>query len=114
DKDHTFVCCLSSLNLARWDEWKDTDTVQLSVWFLDGIMEEFIQKASGLRGFERALRFAVKSRALGLGVLGLHSYFQKNMIAFDSLQAYLQNKIIFKKIREEAELATTVLATEYG
>lgn len=114
DKDHTFVCCLSSLNLARWDEWKDTDTVQLSVWFLDGIMEEFIQKASKLRGFERALRFAVKSRALGLGVLGLHSYFQKNMIAFDSLQAYLQNKIIFKKIREEAELATAVLATEYG
>lgn len=114
DKDHTFVCCLSSLNLARWDEWKDTDTVQLSVWFLDGIMEEFIQKASGLRGFERALRFATKSRALGLGVLGLHSYFQKNMIAFDSLQAYLQNKIIFKKIREEAELATAVLASEYG
>ncbi len=114
DKDHTFVCCLSSLNLARWDEWKDTDTVQLSVWFLDGIMEEFIQKAADLRGFERALRFARKSRALGLGVLGLHSYFQKNMIAFDSLQAYLQNKIIFKKIREEAELATTVLASEYG
>jgi len=114
DKDHTFVCCLSSLNLARWDEWKDTDTVQLSVWFLDGIMEEFIQKAANLRGFERALRFARKSRALGLGVLGLHSYFQKNMIAFDSLQAYLQNKIIFKKIREEAELATAVLASEYG
>ena len=114
DKEHTFVCCLSSLNLSRWDEWKDTDTVQLSVWFLDGIMEEFIQKASKLRGFERAMRFAVKSRALGLGVLGLHSYFQKNMIAFDSLQAYLQNKIIFKKIREEAELATTVLASEYG
>ena len=114
DKDHTFVCCLSSLNLSRWDEWKDTDTVQLSVWFLDGIMEEFIQKAANLRGFERALRFARKSRALGLGVLGLHSYFQKNMIAFDSLQAYLQNKIIFKKIREEAELATTVLASEYG
>lgn len=114
DKEHTFVCCLSSLNLSRWDEWKDTDTVQLSVWFLDGIMEEFIQKASKLRGFERAMRFAVKSRALGLGVLGLHSYFQKNMIAFDSLQAYLQNKIIFKKIREEAELATTALAAEYG
>ena len=114
DKDHTFVCCLSSLNLARWDEWKDTDTVQLSVWFLDGIMEEFIQKSANLRGFEKALRFAKKSRALGLGVLGLHSYFQKNMIAFDSLQAYLQNKIIFKKIREEAEIATGYLAKEYG
>jgi ribonucleoside-diphosphate reductase alpha chain len=114
DKDHTFVCCLSSLNLARWEEWKDTDTVQLSVWFLDGIMEEFIQKASKLRGFERAVRFASKSRALGLGVLGLHSYFQKNMISFDSLQAYLENLIIFKKIRSEAEIATANLAKEYG
>lgn len=114
DKDHSFVCCLSSLNLARWDEWKDTDTIQLSVWFLDGIMEEFIQKASELRGFERALRFAKKSRALGLGVLGLHSYLQKNMIAFDSLQAYLANKVIFKNIRSEAELATAALAKEYG
>jgi len=111
---HTFVCCLSSLNLARFDEWKDTDAVYLSTWFLDGIMEEFLDKAKDKRGFEKAINFASKSRALGLGVLGFHSYLQSKMIPFDSFSAYIENKIIFKKMQEEAERATKDLAIEYG
>jgi ribonucleoside-diphosphate reductase alpha chain len=114
DEEHTFVCCLSSMNLARWEEWKDTDAVQLSIWFLDGVMEEFIQKTKTLAGFERANRFAVKSRALGLGVLGFHTLLQQKMYAFDSLPTYLLNKIIFKRIREQADIATAQLAAEYG
>jgi len=114
DEEHTFVCCLSSMNIARWDEWKDTDAVQLAIWFLDGVMEEFIDKTEDLDGFERARRFAVKSRALGLGVLGFHTLLQSKMLSFDSLQAYLLNKTIFKRIREEADKATESLAIEYG
>jgi ribonucleoside-diphosphate reductase alpha chain len=67
DKDHSFVCCLSSLNLYKWDEFKDTDTIQLSIWFLDAVIEEFIQKAEQIKGIEDAVRFAKKSRAIGLG-----------------------------------------------
>ena len=66
DESHSFVCCLSSLNLAKYDEWKDTDLVYTATWFLDGVMSEFIQKAKGLRGFENAIRSAEKGRALGL------------------------------------------------
>ena len=114
DEDHTFVCCLSSLNAVRWDEWKNSDAVQLSIWFLDGVMEEFIAKTEGLPGFERARRFSVKSRALGLGILGFHSLLQSKMMPIDSLSAYLINKMMFKHMRLEAEKATTALAQEFG
>lgn len=114
DELHSFVCCLSSLNLAKYDEWKNTDLVETSIWFLDGVMSEFIEKASKLEGFERAVRFATKSRALGLGVLGWHSYLQQNMIPFDSFKANSLNSNIFKNMREKAEKATRDLAKEYG
>lgn len=114
DADHTFVCCLSSMNLARWDEWKDTNAVYLSILFLDAVMEEFIDKARNEPGFEKAVRFAEKSRALGLGALGWHSLLQSKMIAWESFQAMQLNSIIFKRIRDEAEKATAWLAKEYG
>ena len=82
DESHSFVCCLSSLNIAKYDEWKDTNLIYDATWFLDGVMEEFIQKAKGLRGFENSVRSAVKGRAIGLGVLGWHSYLQSNGIPF--------------------------------
>ena len=69
DENHSFVCCLSSLNLSKYEEWKDTNLIYDSIWFLDGVMEEFIQRAKGLRGFENAIRSAQKGRALGFGVL---------------------------------------------
>lgn len=115
DEDHTFVCCLSSLNLAKWDEWKDdNEFIKTCVWFLDGIMEEFIQKTDGIIGLEKARRFAIKSRSVGVGVLGFHTLLQQKMFAFDSIDAYLLNNIIFKKIKTEADLATAELAKEYG
>ena len=70
DENHSFVCCLSSLNLAKYDEWKNTNLIYDSIWFLDVVMEEFIHRAKGLRGFENSVRSASKGRALGLGVLG--------------------------------------------
>jgi ribonucleoside-diphosphate reductase alpha chain len=114
DKDHTFVCCLSSLNLARYDEWKDTDLIETSIWFLDGVMEEFIQKAKLIPGFEKAVRFAEKSRALGLGVLGWHTLLQSKMIAFDSFEAMRLNAEIFSKMQRESLVASQNLAKEYG
>lgn len=114
DPDHTFVCCLSSLNLARWEEWKDTDVVELAVYLLDAVMSEYIEKAKNIRGFESAVRFAEKSRALGLGVLGWHSLLQKNMIPFDSFDAMALNALIFRTIKIKAESATKKLAEEYG
>jgi ribonucleoside-diphosphate reductase alpha chain len=114
DFDHSFVCCLSSLNLFKWDEWKDKRAAYWSIWFLDGIMQEFIEKSDGIPGLECARRFAVKSRALGLGVLGFHSYLQEKMLPFEGLQSKLLNRMMFKHIRSEADEATKDLAKEYG
>lgn len=115
DETHTLVCCLSSVNLAKWDEWKDDkDFIKLCIYFLDGIIEEFIQKAKGIYGIEDAVRFAEKSRALGLGVLGWHSLLQSKMIPFISISANSLTNIIFKKIDEESLEATKWLAKHFG
>jgi len=114
DESHSFVCCLSSLNIAKYDEWKDTNLVYDATWFLDGVMEEFIQKAKGLRGFENSVRSAVKGRAIGLGVLGWHSYLQSNGIPFEGLLAQFATRKIFSQIKIESERASRVLAEEYG
>ena len=114
DESHSFVCCLSSLNLEKYDEWKDTNLVYDATWFLDGVLEEFIQRAKGLRGFENSVRSAVKGRALGLGVLGWHSLLQKNGIAFEGLLAQFKTREIFSKIKIETERASRELAEIYG
>lgn len=114
DDDHSFVCCLSSLNAARWDEWKDTDLAEIAVYFLDGVVEEFIDKAKNIPGFERSVRFAKKSRAIGIGVLGWHTLLQSKMIPFDSFQAMMLNASIFRSIREKAEGASKAMAISHG
>lgn len=114
DPDHTFVCCLSSLNLAKWNEWKDTDTVELCVFLLDAVLTEFINKASKLEGFESAVRSAIKGRALGLGVMGWHTLLQQEYVGMDSLRAKILNKAIFKNINEKAKNASRQLAKEFG
>jgi len=114
DEEHSFVCCLSSLNVARFDEWKDTDAVELSIWFLDGVLTEFIDKASKVVGMEKAVRSAVKGRALGLGVMGFHSLLQSKMLPFDHFETMRLNAQIFRLIREKADKATMDLAKEYG
>jgi len=114
DENHSFVCCLSSLNLAKYDEWKDTNLIYDAIWFLDGVMEEFIQRAKGLRGFENSIRSAQKGRALGLGVLGWHTYLQEKGIPFEGLFAQFETRKIFSQIKIESERASMNLAEVYG
>jgi ribonucleoside-diphosphate reductase alpha chain len=114
DESHSFVCCLSSLNLSKYDEWKDTDLIYTATWFLDGVLEEFIQKAKGMRGFENSVRSAEKGRALGLGVLGWHTYLQDRGIPFEGLLAQFETRKIFSQIMIESERASRALAEEYG
>ncbi|GAA6734646.1 ribonucleoside-diphosphate reductase subunit alpha [Thermus oshimai] len=104
--EESFVCCLSSLNLLHYDEWKDTDAVETLVIFLDSVLDDFILKAEGIPYMERAVRFARRYRAVGLGVLGWHSYLQSRMVPLESLEAYYLNLEIFKTIRERAEEAS--------
>ena len=114
DESHSFVCCLSSLNLSKYDEWKDTDLIYTATYFLDGVLEEFIQKSKNMKGFENSVRSAEKGRALGLGVLGWHSYLQQNGIAFDSLLAQFETRKIFSQMMIESERASRDMAEEYG
>ena len=114
DEDHSFVCCLSSLNLVRWDEWRETDLVSIAVRFLDGVIEEYIRKSEGLPGLEASRRSAIKGRAIGIGVLGWHTLLQQRMIPFDSFEAMRLNGQVFRTIREAAEVETGVMAEELG
>ena len=110
----SFICCLSSMNLELYDEWKDTDAVKLAIYFLDAVLSEFIEKTEGNFYLTSARNFAIKHRALGLGVLGYHSYLQRNMIPFESFEATQFNAKAFKQIKEQAESASRELANIYG
>ena len=110
----SFICCLSSMNLELYDEWKDTDAVKLAIYFLDAVLSEFIEKTEGNYYLTSARNFAIKHRALGLGVLGYHSYLQRNMIPFESFEATQFNAKAFKQIKEQAEFASRELASIYG
>jgi len=112
--DESFVCDLSSLNLERWEDWKDTDAVETLVYFLDSVMTEFINKTEKMKFMEHPRNFAIKQRALGVGVLGWHSLLQQKMVAFESMQAKILNNQIWKTIREKADRATESLAKEFG
>jgi len=114
DESHSFVCCLSSVNLDRYEEWKNSNLIYDATWFLDGVLEEFIQKAKNMKGFENSVRSAEKGRALGLGVLGWHTMLQKNGIAFESMLAQFKTREIFSKIKIETERASRALAEVYG
>ncbi len=113
-KEESFICCLSSMNLELFDEWKDTRAVRLAIYFLDAVLSEFIEKTEGNYYLSAAREFAKKHRAVGLGALGYHSYLQKNMIPFESFEAKQFNAKAFKFIQEEALKASRELATIYG
>ena len=114
DPDHSFVCCLSSLNLVRWEEWKDTDTVNLAVRFLDAVLSEYIKKTETMKGMEASRRSAIKGRAIGIGVLGWHTLLQERGLPFDSFDTMQLNAEIFKSIHTKANQETEVLAKELG
>ena len=112
--DESFVCCLSSLNLLRWDEIKETDAVETLVYFLDAVMEEYIYKTEDIPFMKSCHNFAKRQRALGLGVLGWHSLLQSKMIPFEGLKAQFLNAEIHNLIRERCDRATGKLAEEFG
>ena len=113
-EDESFICCLSSMNLELYDEWKDTNAVKLAIFFLDAVLQEFIAKSEDNYYLKAANTFARRHRALGLGVLGWHSYLQKNMIPFEGLTAKQLTASIFQDIQEKAVKASKDLAWIYG
>ena len=114
DEEHSFICCLSSLNLAKYDEWKDTDVIELSTYFLDGVMQEFIDKTNGKESMKRTHKHAAKGRALGLGVMGWHTFLQQKSLPFNSIASTAWTHTIFSDIRNKAEAASRQLAVDYG
>jgi len=114
--DESFVCDLSSLNLEKWDEIAETDAVETLIYFLDAVMSEFILKTGSTsdRFMQAPRKFAINQRALGVGVLGWHSYLQSKMIPFESMEAKLANGDIWKSIRKRADAATSELAKIFG
>lgn len=113
-QNESFICCLASMNLELYDEWKDTNAVELAIYLLDAVLSEFIEKTEGNLFLRSARNFAIRHRAIGLGVLGWHSYLQKNMIPFGSLQARFKTTEIFGNIKTKAERASFNLGQEYG
>lgn len=114
DEDESFVCDLSSINLVKWDEIKDTDAVEVLVYFLDAVMSEFIKKTEGIKHMEAPHKFAVTQRALGVGVLGWHTFLQASKVAFESMEAKLLNGSIFSTIKDKCDKATRELADLFG
>jgi|TARA_R100000084_G_scaffold107311_1_gene67038 ribonucleoside-diphosphate reductase alpha chain len=113
-EEESFVCCLSSLNLLKWNEIIETDAIQMLVYFLDAVMEEYIQKTEGLPFMEASHNFAKKQRALGVGVLGWHSFLQDQMVPFEGMQAQFLNAEIHKTIQKKSQEATKELAVLLG
>jgi ribonucleoside-diphosphate reductase alpha chain len=112
--DETFTCVLSSINLLHWDEIKETDAVEVLTYFLDTVVTEFINKTEGKEYHKRARNFAMRHRALGLGVLGWHSYLQSKMVSFESRTASKTNLEIAKFLKERTYKASAELAVKYG
>ncbi|MDB2344503.1 ribonucleoside-diphosphate reductase subunit alpha [Candidatus Pelagibacter bacterium] len=112
-KERTAVCCLSSLNLDTYDQWKDNDQfVEDVMRFLDNVMTDFINRAPD--EFANAKYSALRERSVGLGVMGLHSYFQQKSIPFGSVMSKVWNKKIFSNIQEKVDAASVALAEERG
>ena len=125
-EEESFVCVLSSMNLLHYDEWKDTDAIELMVYFLDVVVTEFISKIDDIRNngtiegqraffyLEKAYNFAKRQRALGLGVLGWHSLLQSKGLPFDSKDSARLNVEVFKLIKEKSYEASATLAKIFG
>jgi ribonucleoside-diphosphate reductase alpha chain len=120
DPLHSFICCLSSLNVARWDEWKDykfengMTLPELTCWFLEGVLQEFIDRSKNVKFMENTYRSAMKGRAIGIGVLGWHTFLQEKNIPFAGLQSSSYTRIMSQFIEEGALKASRDQAIEYG
>lgn len=114
NEETSFVCVLSSINLLHWDELKDTDAIETMTYFLDTVTEEYIKKTSGMKFMEAPNKFAREQRAVGLGVLGWHSYLQSKMIPFESMEAKMLNSQIFSALNKKSLAASKEMAVKYG
>ena len=120
DELHSFICCLSSLNLARWDEWKDykfengMTLPEVTCWFLEGVLQEFIDRAKNIKFMENTVRSATKGRAIGIGVLGWHTLLQSKGLPFASIQSSALTRVISEFIQTEALKASRDQAELYG
>lgn len=114
NENESFVCCLSSMNVLHYDDWKKTDAVQVLTYFLDTVITEYVEKTENMMFMEAANRFAKNHRAIGIGILGLHSYFQDNMIPFESNIARDVNLHVHQYIDEQSDIATEWLAKKFG
>lgn len=114
DLYYTFSCVLSSMNCTMYDEWKNTDAVFVATVFLDCVNQDLIEIGKTIPGMEKVVKFAEASRALGLGLLGFHTYLQDNLIPFESMDAYYKNLEIFKHLHDESKRASEWMAKEWG
>ena len=125
-EEESFVCVLSSMNVLHYDEWKDTDAVETMVMFLDAVVSEFLTKIEDIRDdgtiegkraffyLEKSYNFAKRQRALGLGVLGWHSFLQSKGLPFDTRETARLNVEVFKLIKEKSYKASEQLAEMFG
>jgi len=114
DEDHTYSCVLSSMNAAKYDEWKDTDAAYWATIFLDCVASEFIERSEGIPGLEKVRRFTEKHRALGLGLAGLHTLFMQRMTPFEGFEAHMLSQEVQALIWEQSEKATKDMAVKLG
>lgn len=114
DEDHSFTCVLSSMNVAKYDEWKDTAAVQIAMVFLDAVISDMLIKAKGEKGFERVIAFTEKFRAVGLGVLGLSTYYQTKSWVYGGVESLMFNKVFFKNLMAKTLEASRYLALHAG
>ena len=112
--DESFVCNLASMNALMFDEWSHTDAVETMIYFLDAVMSEYIAKLEGNKFMQSSYNFAKRWRALGLGILGWHSYLQSKMIPFESFQAQMETVKMSKFMDDHSMAATKELAAIYG
>lgn len=114
DEEKSFTCCLSSMNLLHFDEWRHTNAVSILTKLLDAVLTDFISRASNIPFLEKTVRFAREHRSIGLGVLGYHSYLQLKKIPFEGIQAQTINRIIFKEINKQSLETSKELASRFG
>jgi len=114
DKNHSFTCVLSSINITKYDEWKNTKAIQIAAIFLDAVIEDMLIKAKQEEGFEKIVRFTEKSRAIGLGLLGEATYYQMNNWIFGDFQSIQFNQMLLKELDKETLIASKLVAKEVG
>jgi len=113
DANHSYGCLLSSVNIALRDSWKE-DTIFNSMILLDCVCEYFLEQSANVEGLEKVHKYMLKSRSVGLGILGFHTYLQKNGIPIASIDAVYKNGEIAKELDEESLRASEYLAEKLG